>query len=61
MDYRESIEYLLSLTDLERGALVLTASHRPRRETAAILHVGERAVNNALQRARKKLADPTTG
>jgi DNA-directed RNA polymerase specialized sigma24 family protein len=48
-----------SLTDLERGALVLSAGHRTRRETAALLGVGERAVNNALQRARKKLAGPT--
>ena len=37
---------------------MLSAGHRTRRETAALLGVGERAVNNALQRARKKLADP---
>jgi RNA polymerase sporulation-specific sigma factor len=49
------------LTDLERGAVALSASHHTRRESAARLGVGERAVDNALQRARKKLAEPTTG
>ena len=47
-----------SLTELERGALVLSAGDRNRRETAALLGVGERAVNNALQRARKNSPSP---
>ena len=58
---RRILAHVPSLTELERGALVLSASHRTRRETAALLGVGERAVNNALQRARKKLAEPTIG
>lgn len=45
-----------SLTDLERGAVVLSASHQTRRQTAAMLGVRELAVDNALQRARRKLA-----
>jgi DNA-binding CsgD family transcriptional regulator len=41
--------------------VILSASHHSRRQSAAKLRVGERAVNNALQRARKKLAEPSTG
>jgi len=58
---RRILDRMPSLTDLERGALVLSASHLTRRDTAGLLQVGERAVNNALQRARKKLAEPTAG
>jgi RNA polymerase sporulation-specific sigma factor len=43
-----------ALTDLERGALALSANDNSHRECAARLGVGERAVNNALQRARRK-------
>jgi RNA polymerase sporulation-specific sigma factor len=58
---RRILERVPSLTELERGAVVLSASHHTRRQTAASLGVRERAVNNALQRARKKLAEPATG
>jgi DNA-directed RNA polymerase specialized sigma24 family protein len=49
-----------SLSDLERRALALSASDHSHRECAERLGVGERAVNNALQRARRKLAGPAT-
>jgi RNA polymerase sporulation-specific sigma factor len=55
---RRILARIPSLTELERSALGLSAGHCTRRDTAALLGVGERAVNNALQRARKKLADP---
>jgi RNA polymerase sporulation-specific sigma factor len=55
---RRILDRFPSLTGLERGALVLSASDHTRRQSAARLQVRERAVNNALQRARKKLADP---
>jgi RNA polymerase sporulation-specific sigma factor len=58
---RRILDRIPSLTALERRALVLSASHRTRRQSAAALGVRERAVNNALQRARKKLAEPTVG
>jgi RNA polymerase sporulation-specific sigma factor len=46
------------LTELERGALALSANDCTHRDSARLLGVGERAVNNALQRARRKLAGP---
>jgi RNA polymerase sporulation-specific sigma factor len=42
-------------TELERRALALSASDHKHRDCAARLGVGERAINNALQRARRKL------
>ena len=45
-----------ALTELERGALALSANDCTHRDSARVLGVGERAVNNALQRARRKLA-----
>jgi DNA-directed RNA polymerase specialized sigma24 family protein len=44
-----------ALTALERGALALSANDYPHRDSARVLGVGERAVNNAPQRARRKL------
>jgi RNA polymerase sporulation-specific sigma factor len=44
-----------TLTELERRALALSASDHNHRDCAASLGVGERAINNALQRARRKL------
>jgi RNA polymerase sporulation-specific sigma factor len=44
-----------TLTELERGSLALSVSDHSYRECAARLGVGERAINNALQRARRKL------
>ena len=49
-----------ALTELERGALALSANDCTHRESARVLGVGERAVNNALQRARRKLAGAAT-
>jgi hypothetical protein len=40
-----------ALTELEREALALSANDRTHRDSARTLGVGERAVNNALQRA----------
>ena len=45
-----------ALTELERRALALSANDRTHRDSARLLGVRERAVNNALQRARRKLA-----
>jgi DNA-directed RNA polymerase specialized sigma24 family protein len=39
----------------------MAASDYAHREIAAELHVGVRAVNNAVQRARHKLANPVSG
>lgn len=50
------LERVPALTDLERHALALSASDHSHRDCADRLGVGERAVNNALQRARRKLA-----
>jgi DNA-directed RNA polymerase specialized sigma24 family protein len=47
-----------ALTELERSALELSANDRTHRDSAHELGVGERAVNNALQRARRSLAGP---
>lgn len=44
-----------TLTSLERGALVLSANDSGYRDIANALGVRQRAVNNALQRARRKL------
>jgi RNA polymerase sporulation-specific sigma factor len=52
---REILMRAGTLTDLERRALVLSANDHSHREAAGALEVGERAVNNALQRARRKL------
>jgi RNA polymerase sporulation-specific sigma factor len=52
---REIVDRLPALSRLERDALALSASDRPHREIADTLGVGQRAVNNALQRARGKL------
>jgi RNA polymerase sporulation-specific sigma factor len=49
-----------ALTELERGALALSANDHTHRDSARVLGVGERAVNNALQRARRKLVGSTT-
>ena len=49
-----------ALTDLERGALTLSANDISHRECAGRLGVGERAINNALQRARRKVLGPLT-
>jgi RNA polymerase sporulation-specific sigma factor len=57
---REILMRAHTLTDLERHALVLSANDHSHRESAGALGVGERAVNNALQRARRKLLGPST-
>lgn len=57
---REILVNARTLTDLERRALVLSANDHSHRESAGALGVGERAVNNALQRARRKLLRPGT-
>jgi RNA polymerase sporulation-specific sigma factor len=44
-----------TLTELERGALALSVNDHTHRDSARVLGVGERAVNNALQRVRRKL------
>ena len=44
-----------ALTELERGALTLSVNDRTHPDSARVLGVGERAVNNALQRERRKL------
>jgi RNA polymerase sporulation-specific sigma factor len=46
------------LSPLERRALALATNDHSHREIAATLHIRVRAVNNALQRARRKLTDP---
>ena len=46
-----------SLTELEHRALALSANDHAHRDGSELLGVGERAVNNALQRARRKLLD----
>ena len=57
-DGRGILECTRALTELERGALALSANDCKYRDSARVLGVGERAVNNALQRARRKLAGP---
>jgi RNA polymerase sporulation-specific sigma factor len=52
---RGMLDATRTLSALERGALALSANDRTHREGARELGVGERAVNNALQRARRKL------
>jgi RNA polymerase sporulation-specific sigma factor len=52
---REILARTRTLTDLERGALALSANDVSHHDCAGALGVGERAVNNALQRARRKL------
>jgi RNA polymerase sporulation-specific sigma factor len=53
------LEGTRALTELERGALAMSANDRTHRDSARALGVGERAVNNALQRARRKLVGST--
>ncbi len=59
---REQLRALIArtriLSPLERRALVLAANDRTHAEIAATLHIGVRAVTNALQRARHKLREP---
>jgi RNA polymerase sporulation-specific sigma factor len=61
---REQLREILmragTLSELERSALVLSANDHSHRESACVLGVGERSVNNALQRARRKLLGPGT-
>jgi RNA polymerase sporulation-specific sigma factor len=56
---REQLQSILdrarTLTTLERRALALSANGRSYRDIARALGIRERAVNNALQRARRKL------
>jgi RNA polymerase sporulation-specific sigma factor len=52
---RRILDATPTLTELERGALALSANDRTHRDSARVLGVGERAVNNALQRVRRKL------
>ena len=52
---RDVLGRAVTLTELERRALALSANDHSHRECAGRLGVGERAVNNALQRARRKL------
>jgi RNA polymerase sporulation-specific sigma factor len=54
---REILMRARTLSDLERLALALSANDHSHRESARHLGVRERAVNNALQRARRKLSD----
>ena len=59
---REQLRALIArtrtLSPLERRALALATNDHSHREIAATLHIRVRAVNNALQRARRKLGDP---
>jgi RNA polymerase sporulation-specific sigma factor len=59
---REQLRALIArtrtLSPLERRALALATNDHSHREIAATLHIRVRAVNNALQRARRKLTDP---
>jgi DNA-directed RNA polymerase specialized sigma24 family protein len=59
---REQLRGLIArtriLTPLERRAVLLAANDHTHAEIAAALHIGPRAVTNALQRARDKLRDP---
>jgi RNA polymerase sporulation-specific sigma factor len=57
---REILMRARTLSELERRALALSANDRSHRESAGALGVRERAVNNALQRARRKLTGPYT-
>ena len=47
-----------TLSELERRALAMATAGHPYREIAPTLGIRIRAVNNALQRARRKLALP---
>lgn len=49
------------LTDIEYGVLLADACGYSYQEIAARLDVGEKTVDNALQRARRKLADDWSG
>jgi RNA polymerase sporulation-specific sigma factor len=59
---REQLRALIARTrtvsPLERRALTLATNDHSHREIAATLHIRVRAVNNALQRARRKLGEP---
>ena len=52
---RQILDGTAALTELERGALTLSVNDHTHPDSARVLGVGERAVNNALQRARRKL------
>jgi RNA polymerase sporulation-specific sigma factor len=56
---RSILDGTRALTELERRALALSANDCTHRDSARVLGVGERAVNNALQRARRKLVGAT--
>src|SRR3954451_21956414 len=55
---RDLIARARTLSPLERRVLALASTDHPHREIAETLHIPVRAVNNALQRARRKLGDP---
>src|SRR4051794_19777477 len=57
-ELRRVVDRAATLTEFERGAVSLSASDYSHRQIAEALHVGTRAVNNALQRARRKLNEP---
>jgi RNA polymerase sporulation-specific sigma factor len=61
---RETLQGILdrtrALSELEHSALAMSANDRTHRDSARELGVGQRAVNNALQRARRKLVGSTT-
>jgi RNA polymerase sigma-H factor len=61
---REQLQRILerapTLTTLERRALALSANDCGHREIARTLGIRQRAVNNALQRARRKLLSRAT-
>jgi RNA polymerase sporulation-specific sigma factor len=54
---QEIIDRTRTLTELERRCLALSANGCGHQEIAARLGVGRRAVNNAMQRVRRKLLD----
>jgi RNA polymerase sporulation-specific sigma factor len=54
------IDRVPKLTTLERRALAMSANDCGHREIASTLGVRQRVVNNALQRARRKLLDRAT-
>ena len=57
---REILARVRTLTDLECRALALSANDISHHDCAGRLGVGERAVNNALQRTRRKVLGPLT-
>jgi DNA-directed RNA polymerase specialized sigma24 family protein len=57
-DLRGVVAQIKRLSPLERRSIALATDGCSHREIADTLHVGVRAVNNALQRARHKLREP---